>query len=79
MIKLNKEQVLKLHTQLIEATGGSRGIRDERLYFAMDFETYLVKTIPVEQSINAVYMKAGNNEYQIWLEQGAELIGERES
>lgn len=31
MIKLNKEQVLKLHTQLIEATGGSHGIRDENL------------------------------------------------
>lgn len=26
MIKLNKEQLLKLHTQLIEATGGSHGI-----------------------------------------------------
>ncbi len=31
MIKLSKEQVLKLHTQLIEATGGSNGIRDEKL------------------------------------------------
>ena len=31
MIKLNKEQVLKLHTQLIEATGGSHGILDEKL------------------------------------------------
>lgn len=25
-------------------------------------------TIPVEQSINAVYMKSGENEYQIWPE-----------
>lgn len=29
MIKLTKEQVLMLHGQLIEATGGSKGIRDE--------------------------------------------------
>ena len=28
MIKLTKEQILLLHTQLIEATGGSGGIRD---------------------------------------------------
>ena len=28
MIKLTKEQILLLHTQLIEATGGSDGIRD---------------------------------------------------
>ena len=28
MIKLSKEQVFKLHAQLIEATGGSNGIRD---------------------------------------------------
>ncbi len=31
MIRLNKEQVVKLHTQLIETTGGSHGIRDEKL------------------------------------------------
>lgn len=29
MIILTKEQVLMLHSQLIEATGGSAGIRDE--------------------------------------------------
>lgn len=28
MIKLTKEQILLLHTQLIEITGGSDGIRD---------------------------------------------------
>ena len=28
MIKLTKEQILLLHTQLIETTGGSNGIRD---------------------------------------------------
>ncbi len=31
MIKLTKEQVLILHSQLIEATGGSYGVRDEGL------------------------------------------------
>lgn len=31
MIKLSKEQVMKLHTQLIEVTGGSNGIRDEKM------------------------------------------------
>ena len=29
MIILSKEQVLMLHERLIEATGGSKGIRDE--------------------------------------------------
>ncbi len=31
MIKLTKEQVLMLHSQLIEATGGSYGVRDKSL------------------------------------------------
>lgn len=31
MIKLNKEQVLNLHTKLIEATGGSNGVRDDKM------------------------------------------------
>lgn len=29
MILLSKEQILKIHTDLIQATGGSEGIRDE--------------------------------------------------
>ena len=29
MIILSKEQILQLHASLIEATGGSDGIRDE--------------------------------------------------
>lgn len=29
MILLSKEQILKIHTSLIQATGGSDGIRDE--------------------------------------------------
>ncbi len=31
MIRLTKEQVLMLHSQLIETTGGSYGVRDEGL------------------------------------------------
>ena len=31
MIRLTKKQVLMLHAQLIESTGGSDGIRDEGL------------------------------------------------
>jgi len=31
MIRLTKKQVLMLHIQLIEATGGCNGIRDEGL------------------------------------------------
>lgn len=30
--------------------------------------------VPVEQSINAVYMKAGDDEYQIWPEQDTEIM-----
>lgn len=43
MIKLTKEQILLLHTQLIEATGGSDGIRDvSMLESALEnpFQTY---------------------------------------
>lgn len=32
MIRLTKKQVLMLHTQLIESTGGCDGIRDEGLF-----------------------------------------------
>ena len=31
MIRLTKEQILMLHAQLIESTGGCDGIRDEKL------------------------------------------------
>ena len=31
MIRLSKEQVLMLHSQLIEQTGGSDGVRDYNL------------------------------------------------
>ena len=32
MIRLSREQVVALHERLIEATGGSNGIRDCLLY-----------------------------------------------
>lgn len=32
MKNLSKEQVLMLHSRLIEATGGSDGIRDEGMF-----------------------------------------------
>jgi death-on-curing protein len=31
MIRLTKQQILKLHSQLIQETGGSGGVRDEKL------------------------------------------------
>ena len=31
MIKINKEQIIFLHSQLIKETGGSYGLRDEKL------------------------------------------------
>ena len=31
MIKLTKSQVISIHSQIIEATGGSDGIRDDGL------------------------------------------------
>lgn len=32
MIKMNKEQILRLHTQLVELTGGTDGTRDFNLF-----------------------------------------------
>lgn len=43
MIKLTKEQILLLHTQIIETTGGSDGIRDLGLLesaLKSPFQTY---------------------------------------
>ena len=43
MIILSKEQIIKLHAQLIEETGGSDGIRDENLLesaLAAPFQTF---------------------------------------
>ena len=43
MKTLSKEQVLMLHARLIEATGGSNGIRDEGMldsYLANPFQSF---------------------------------------
>lgn len=40
MMKLTKEQVLMLHEQLIEATGGSKGIRDEGMLVFLALNGY---------------------------------------
>ena len=43
MIKLTKEQILLLHTQLVEVTGSSGGIRDSALLesaLESPFQTY---------------------------------------
>lgn len=52
MIRLSKEQVIKIHSMLIEQTGGSNGIRDEGLLDSAlnaPFQTfdgeYIYKTI----------------------------------
>ena len=52
MIRLSKEQVIKIHSMLIEQTGGSKGIRDEGLLDSAlnaPFQTfdgeYIYKTI----------------------------------
>ena len=34
MKKMNKEQILKLHTQLVELTGGTDGTRDNNLFLS---------------------------------------------
>ena len=43
MIRLDKEQIKRLHAKMIEATGGSDGIRDEGLLesaLAAPFQTF---------------------------------------
>lgn len=52
MIRISKEQVIKIHSMLIEQTGGSNGIRDEGLLDSAlnaPFQTfdgeYIYKTI----------------------------------
>ncbi len=40
MITLTKEQVLMLHGQLIEATGGSKGVRDEGMLESALFKPF---------------------------------------
>ena len=53
MIKMTKEQILLLHTQLIEATGGSDGIRDANLLesaLESPFQSYREELYPSIQA-----------------------------
>lgn len=57
MIRLSKEQVIKIHSMLIEQTGGSDGIRDDGLLESAlnaPFQTfdgeYIYKTIKAKAS-----------------------------
>lgn len=59
MIRLTKEQIVHLHSQLIEKTGGVSGIRDDRM---------------LESAINAPFQTfTGNDVYPTILEKAARL------
>lgn len=60
MIILSKEQIIKLHTQLIAETGGSEGIRDEKL---------------LESAIAAPFQSFGDEEAFPSLQQKAARLG----
>lgn len=62
MIRLSKEQVIKIHSMLIEQTGGSNGIRDEGLLDSAlnaPFQTfdgeYIYKTIKAKAAKLATF------------------------
>ena len=44
MIRLSKEQVILLHERLIEATGGSKGIRDAGIFCPKSLPDFSIKT-----------------------------------
>ena len=56
MIILSKEQIILLHEQLIEATGGSHGIRDEGLLESSIFAPF--QSYEGEDIYPTVYQKA---------------------
>ena len=56
MITLTKEQVLMLHGQLIEATGGSKGIRDEGMLESALFNPF--QTFGGEELYPSIQAKA---------------------
>lgn len=63
MIRLTKKQVLMLHTQLIESTGGCDGIRDDGL---LDCATSSVNDTLASMDI----VNSASNMYQkVWLRQ----------
>lgn len=52
MIKLSKEQIIMMHSQLIEQTGGIDGIRDEGL-MELDFGTSTIE----RKAVHTYYTK----------------------
>ena len=56
MIILSKEQIILLHDQLIEATGGSHGIRDEGLLESSAFTPF--QSFGGEDIYPTIYQKA---------------------
>ncbi|MCH5304607.1 MAG: type II toxin-antitoxin system death-on-curing family toxin [Ruminococcus sp.] len=60
MITLSKHQILKLHEQLIDETGGSQGVRDEGL---------------LESAINAPYQRFDGEELFPTIQQKAARLG----
>lgn len=60
MIILSKEQILLLHTQLLEETGGSDGIRDEGL---------------LDSALNAPFQGFGNTDVFPSIQQKAARLG----
>ncbi|MCD8124462.1 MAG: type II toxin-antitoxin system death-on-curing family toxin [Lachnospiraceae bacterium] len=60
MIILSKEQILLLHTQILEETGGSNGLRDEGL---------------LESALNAPFQGFGDTDVFPSLQQKAARLG----
>lgn len=60
MIKFSKEQVLKLHSQLIDESGGEYGIRDEGL---------------LESALNAPFQSFDNRDLYITVQAKAARLG----
>lgn len=60
MIKFSKEQVLKLHNQLIDESGGEYGIRDEGL---------------LESALNAPFQSFDNRDLYITVQAKAARLG----
>ena len=60
MIILSKEQILLLHTQLLEETGGSDGVRDDGL---------------LDSALNAPFHSFGNTDVYPSIQQKAARLG----
>lgn len=58
MRTLSKDQILLLHQQLIEATGGSPGLRDESLLESALAAPYVISIISIDFMADAIYISA---------------------